>query len=73
MAVIGTDWQTDPHGRPTKSPEERKGSHVNVRVDQADREEFESAAELAELSLSNWIRARLKSAAKREKRRADAP
>lgn len=64
---------TQPRGRPKKSPEERKGAHVIVRVDQTEREEFESAAELAELSLSNWIRARLKAAAKREKRRAESP
>jgi predicted HicB family RNase H-like nuclease len=60
-------------GRPTKPPDERKAAHVIVRVDQTDRAEFEEAAESADLSLSNWIRDRLKAAAKRERRRASTP
>lgn len=57
-------------GRPPKAVGERKDSHVIVRVDASDRTEFEKAAETAELSLSEWMRDRLRMAVKREKSRA---
>lgn len=60
-------------GRPPKEPDERKDSHVIVRVGQAERDEIERAAEVAGLRLSDWIRERLMSAAKRERRRASSP
>ena len=41
-----------------------------MRATEADRVELEKAAEIAELSLSDWIRDRLQAAAKRELRRA---
>jgi hypothetical protein len=40
------------------------------RADEAERTEFEQAAQKADLRLSDWIRDRLKAAAKRELRRA---
>lgn len=63
----------NPRGRPTKPPEERKNAHVIVRVDEADRVEFDEAAKNADLRLSDWIRDRLKAAAIREKKRAASP
>jgi len=56
-------------GRPRKEPEERK-EMLAFRADQAERTEFEVAAEIADLRLSDWIRDRPKAAAKRERRRA---
>lgn len=59
-----------PRGRPTIPPHERLTERIEVRATEADRVELEKAAEIAELSLSDWIRDRLQAAAKRELRRA---
>jgi hypothetical protein len=56
-------------GRPRKEPAERK-EMLAFRADDAERTEFEQAADAADLRLSDWIRDRLKAAAKRELRRA---
>jgi hypothetical protein len=56
-------------GRPRKEPGDVK-EMLAFRVDQAERTEFEQAAKTADLRLSDWIRDRLKAAAKRELRRA---
>ena len=56
-------------GRPKLKPEERK-SVIPFRADEAEKAEFQRAAENAEISLSDWIRDRLSTAAKRELRKA---
>ena len=53
-------------GRPPKPPDERLAARIDVRADGADRQAFERAAEKAGLKLSDWIRDRLRAAAKRE-------
>ena len=55
-------------GRPRKEPEERK-EMLAFRADQDERDEFERAAGKAKLRLSDWIRDRLRSAARRELRK----
>ena len=55
-------------GRPELKEAERKASTVACRVDADDRAQLERAAEKAELRLSDWMRDRLKAAAKRELR-----
>ncbi len=53
-------------GRPPKSPEERKAGVTGFRLNDEERTTLESAAELAGVKLSDWIRMRLLAAAKRE-------
>jgi uncharacterized protein (DUF1778 family) len=57
-------------GRPPKPPEERLAERLDVRAAIDEKADFERAAALAELKLSDWIRDRLKAAAKRELRKA---
>lgn len=57
-------------GRPPKPPGERKGILIAFRIEEAEKGEYERAAETAGVSLSDWIRDRLKAAAKRELQRA---
>jgi hypothetical protein len=60
-------------GRPPKPPEDRLTERLDVRADPADKSQFEQAAQLAGMKLSDWIRERLKEAAKAELRRASRP
>lgn len=55
-------------GRPELEESERKASIVACRVDADERAQLERAAGKAELRLSDWMRDRLKAAAKRELR-----
>ena len=54
-------------GRPQKNPDQRRDSHIIVRIGHSEREEIEHAAECAGLRLSDCIRV---SATKGERRRA---
>ena len=56
-------------GRPKLKPEMRKAV-IPFRADEADKAEYQQAADLAEQSLSDWIRDTLSTAAKRTIRKA---
>jgi hypothetical protein len=58
-----------PRGRPEIADEDRKATIVACRVDADERAEFVRAAEYANLRLSDWMRARLTAAARREAKR----
>lgn len=53
-------------GAPAKLTAEVKGRHVQVRMDETEREAFGQAAHLSGLTLSAWIRTRLRDAVKKE-------
>jgi uncharacterized protein (DUF1778 family) len=55
-------------GRPELDESERKASIVACRVDADERAQLERAAEKSRLRLSDWMRDRLKAAAKKELR-----
>jgi uncharacterized protein (DUF1778 family) len=57
-------------GRPPRGVQ-AQGARIYLRAADDEKAEFEQAAAMAGLSLSDWIRDRLKAAAKRELRRAD--
>jgi len=56
-------------GRPEIPAEERKAVIVACRVDADERAQLDQAAEKAGIRLSDWMRERLLSAAKRELRK----
>jgi hypothetical protein len=53
-------------GAPKKAVDERKAAVTQIRLLATEKEGFEEAAELAGLSLSSWMRERLRAVAKRE-------
>ena len=55
-----------PRGRPEKPESERKKRMIAFRVEDDERDQLEQAAELSGVRLSEWIRAKLLSAARRE-------
>ena len=55
-------------GRPVKSPDERKAVLIAFRTEDAEKADYERAAEAAGVGLSDWIRERLKRATQRELR-----
>jgi uncharacterized protein (DUF1778 family) len=57
-------------GRPKKAKEESLTEIVPVRMTQAEREQCERAAALAERKLTAWIRERAVKAARREAKSA---
>ena len=57
-------------GRPPKQEAERLAERIDIRITSAEKADFETASELAELSLSEWMRARLQTAARREIRKS---
>jgi len=57
-------------GRPPKDPAETLSERIDIRITSAEKTDFEEAAETAEQSLSVWMRKRLRSAARRELRKA---
>lgn len=57
-------------GRPKKSPRDAKSLPVQIRVNEAEKAAFNDAAELAGLSLSSWIRERLRSSSRKELKEA---
>jgi len=52
-------------GRPPKG-DELRSSRLSVRAEPSDKVRYESAADKAGLTLSDWIKSRLDRAAKRE-------
>lgn len=57
---------TAKRGRPTADESDRKGRYIQVRATDAERETFGMAADLEGLTMSAWIRNRLRAAAKSE-------
>ena len=53
-------------GRPPKGSGKTKSAYLDMRLEEAEKESFRAAAELAGLDLSAWIRERLRTAARRE-------
>lgn len=53
-------------GRPPKAPSKRKGHFLQVRLADTEKEAFASAAELAGIDISTWVRERLRQVARRE-------
>ena len=58
-------------GRPPKAPAEAKSQVYQLRLTADERELWESAAERAGKTLSEWIRERLNRAAKRSRRTSE--
>ena len=56
-------------GRPPKPPDESLIERLQIRAGTDEKAEFERAATAAEMTLSDWIRDRLKACAQRELRR----
>ncbi|TXT21072.1 MAG: hypothetical protein FD138_4108 [Planctomycetota bacterium] len=52
-------------GRPPKGGETRT-ARIGIRAEPSDKERYARAAEIAKLSLSDWMKARLDRAARRE-------
>ena len=50
-------------GRPPKDPEKKKRGFLQVRVDDAEKQTFQAAADLAGLDVSAWVRERLRTVA----------
>lgn len=57
-------------GRPPKGSDKVKSIRLDMRLHETEKEAFRSAAELAGLDLSAWIRERLRRAAREELREA---
>ena len=57
---------TAKRGRPPADDIDRKARYIQVRATDAERETFGMAADLEGLSMSAWIRNRLRAAAKNE-------
>jgi len=53
-------------GRPPKPPEEVASERLDIRLTPAEKAEFERAATLLGLSLSEWLRSHLKAAAAKD-------
>jgi hypothetical protein len=60
--------KTNRRGRPPKGSDTAKSKSVLIRLDEDEKQAFTEAAELAGLSLSGWIRERLRLAATKELR-----
>ena len=52
-------------GRPPKEPDEAKSRYLQVRVNPDEKAEYEAAAALAGVPVSEWVRGRLQRAATR--------
>jgi len=55
-----------PRGRPPKEDGELRGKSLLVRLDVQEQQAFKEAADAAGLSLSGWVRERLRRMARRE-------
>ena len=53
-------------GRPPKNPNTVKSVHLDLRIDEMEKQAFKGAADIAGLSLSAWIRTRLRGASRKE-------
>ena len=60
-------------GRPPKDPEKKKRGFLQVRVDDAEKQTFQAAADLAGLDVSAWVRERLRAVARQELDAASLP
>jgi len=60
-------------GRPKKKPDAVKASWIEMRCEDAEKEAFRAAAELAGLPLSGWIRTRLRQVARKELENVNMP
>jgi hypothetical protein len=60
-------------GRSLKGSDRIKGIRLDMRLDQAEKDAFRAAAELAGLDMSGWIRERLRQVAKKELENAGLP
>lgn len=55
------------------APGKTKAEYLEVRLENAEKQAFKDAADLAGLALSAWVRERLRTAARRELEDADKP
>ena len=53
-------------GRPPLDPADARNQVFQIRLTQAEREQYQAAADLSDVPLAEWIRDRLSRAAKRE-------
>ena len=60
-------------GRPPKGSDKVRGIRLDMRLNEAEKEGFRAAAELAGLDLSAWIRERLRLVARKELEDANRP
>jgi hypothetical protein len=60
-------------GRPKKNPGAVKAAWIEMRCEDAEKDSFRAAAELAGLPLSGWIRTRLRQAARKELENVNMP
>lgn len=68
-----TATKTRPRGRPPIPSDKRKSETVLLRLDTAEKMAFANAADLAGVSVSAWMRERLRSAARTELAEASQP
>lgn len=60
-------------GRPTKEADRLRNDKLLVRLETDEKEAFQDAASLAGISLSSWVRERLRRVAVRELQEAARP
>jgi uncharacterized protein (DUF1778 family) len=60
-------------GRPSKAPDELRNEDLLVKLKADEKEAFKDAADLAGVSLSTWVRERLRQVAIRELQSASQP
>lgn len=60
-------------GRPPKAPDRLRNDKLLVRLETDEKEAFQDAADLAGVSLSSWVRERLRRMAIRELQEAARP
>ena len=60
-------------GRPSKSPDDLRNEDLLVKLKADEKEAFKDAADLAGVSLSSWVRERLRRVAIRELEEAAHP
>jgi hypothetical protein len=64
--VITILYMKSNRGAPKKSAAKSKGDHIQFRVNPAEKEAFERAADLDGKKLSEWIRDRLRRVSRQE-------
>jgi predicted HicB family RNase H-like nuclease len=60
-------------GRPPKGPDGGRPEYLDVRLEPAEKQAFSRAAEVAGVSLSAWVRERLRAVARKELQEAGEP
>jgi predicted HicB family RNase H-like nuclease len=60
-------------GRPSKKPDELRTEDLLVKLKTDEKEAFKIAADLAGVSLSSWVRERLRQVAVSELQKAEYP